>query len=146
MTVHLYLAPTSSGKTAYVLNLVRAAAAGLRRIPRVVVPTQLQVRAWRRRLAQAGDAMGVRLMTFDGLYGECLNAAGEVYASLSDPVQHRLIHAVVQELDLVHYAPLAERPGFVQMLRQLLGELKAARVWPEDFTQAVATPGDYRRS
>ena len=91
MTVHLYLAPTSSGKTAYVLNLVRAAAAGLRCIPRVVVPTQLQMRSWRRRLAQAGGAMGVRLMTFDGLYAECLNAAGEVYASLSDPVQHRLI-------------------------------------------------------
>ncbi|MBC8449776.1 MAG: PD-(D/E)XK nuclease family protein, partial [Chloroflexi bacterium] len=103
------------------------------------------VRAWRRRLAQAGGAMGVRLMTFDGLYGECLNAAGEVYASLSDPVQHRLIHAVVQELDLVHYAPLVERPGFVQMLRQLLGELKAVRVWPEDFAQAVATLGDEPR-
>ncbi|MBC8446629.1 MAG: hypothetical protein H8D78_02670, partial [Chloroflexi bacterium] len=50
MTVHLYFAPAAAGKTTCVLNLVRNAAAGLRAIPRVVVPTQLQVRAWRRRL------------------------------------------------------------------------------------------------
>ena len=50
MSVHIYVSPAAAGKTAYVLNLVRAAAQDLESTPRVVVPTQLQVRAWRRRL------------------------------------------------------------------------------------------------
>src|SRR5512139_1937963 len=98
MTIHLYLAPAASGKTTYVLNLVRDAAQGLQATPRVVVPTHMQARAWHRRLADAGGAIGVRVLTFDGLYAECLNAAGEAYTELSEPVQYRLIRAVVDGL------------------------------------------------
>ena len=50
MSVSIWLAPAAAGKTAYVLSLVREAAQGLRSTPRVVVPTQLQVRAFRGRL------------------------------------------------------------------------------------------------
>jgi len=145
MPVHIYLAPAAAGKTAYVLNLVRDAAWGLRSIPRVLVPTHLQVRAWRRRLAEDGGAIGVRVVTFDQLYAECLSAAGEVYTELSDPVQYRLIRAVVDDLPLIRYAPLTGRPGFIQVLEDLIGELKAARIWPDTFTQAVATMGDEPR-
>jgi hypothetical protein len=111
---------------------------GLQSTPRVVVPTHLQVRAWRRRLAEVGGAMGVRLLTFDHLYAECLTHAGEVYTELSQPVQYRLIRDVVGKLPLVHYQALIDRPGFSQVLQQLIGELKAARVLPEDFSDAVA--------
>ena len=48
MTTHLYLAPAGAGKTEYALKLAREAARGLQATPRVVVPTHLQVRAWRR--------------------------------------------------------------------------------------------------
>ena len=57
MAVSIYAAPASSGKTAYVLGLAREAAQGLRSTPRVVVPTALQVRACRRRLAHMGGAI-----------------------------------------------------------------------------------------
>ncbi len=143
--VRLYLAPAGAGKTAYVLNLVRDAARGLGSVPRVVVPTRLQVRAWRRRLAAAGGAIGVRVLTFDELYGECLSAAGEVYTELSEPVQFRLIRSIVDAVPLIHYAPLKTRPGFVQVLERLMGELKAARIWPEVFDQAVEALGDEPR-
>ena len=53
MTTQLFLAPAAAGKTAYVLALVRDAARRLGSTPLVVVPTHLQVRAWRRRLARA---------------------------------------------------------------------------------------------
>ncbi len=145
MPVYLYLAPAAAGKTAYVLNLVRDAARGLHSTPRVLVPTHLQVRAWRCRLAEAGGAIGVRVVTFDRLYAECLSAAGEVYTELSDPVQYRLIRAVVDDLPLTYYAPLTERPGFIQVLEDLIGELKAARIWPNTFTQAVAALGNEPR-
>jgi ATP-dependent helicase/DNAse subunit B len=145
MSIHLYVAPASTGKTAYVMELVRDAAQELRSVPRVVVPTHVQARAWRRRLAEAGGAIGVRVLTFDQLYAECLGTAGEVYTELSEPVQHRLIRAIVDELPLAHYAPLTDRPGFVQVLKDLIGELKAARVWPDTFAQAVAALGDEPR-
>ncbi|NIV36092.1 MAG: hypothetical protein GWN58_43570, partial [Anaerolineae bacterium] len=75
--------------------------------------------------------------TFDRLYAGCLNAAGEAYTELSEPVQYRLIRAVVDGLRLDHYAPLVARPGFIQILERLIGELKAARIHPDDFAQAV---------
>ncbi len=145
MSTHLYTAPAASGKTAHVLGMVREAARQLECIPRVVVPTHLQVRSWRRRLAEAGGAIGVRVLTFDRLYGACLSEAGEVYTKLSDPVQYRLIRAVVDDLTLAHYAPLAECPGFVHVLQRLIGELKAARIWPDTFSHAVSGLGDEPR-
>ena len=133
----LYLAPAGAGKTAYVMNLARDAARGLHCTPRVIVPTHLQVRSWRRRLAEAGGAMGVRVLTFDRLYAECLNAAGEAYTELSEPVQYRLIRSVVDVLELDHYATITGRPGFIQILERLIGELKAARIHPDDFARTV---------
>ncbi len=137
MTVRLWLAPAAAGKTAYVLDLARDAARNLQATPRVVVPTHLQVRAWRRRLAEAGGSIGVRVVTFDRLYAECLNTAGEAYTELSEPVQYRLIRSVVDELALDHYVPLVGRPGFIQILERLIAELKAARIHPDDFARAV---------
>lgn len=137
MTVQLLIAPAGTGKTAEVLKRAREAARGLQSTPRVVLPSRLQVRAWRRRLAQAGGAIGVRTFTFDQLYAECLSAAGEVYTKLDDPVRYRLIRAIVDELTLSHYASLTERPGFVQVLGELIAELKAGRIWPDEFAAAV---------
>jgi ATP-dependent helicase/DNAse subunit B len=137
MAVRLLLAPAAAGKTTYALGLARDAAQGLRSTPRFVVPTHLQARTCRRRLAAAGGAIGVRVLTFDGLYAECLNAAGEAYTELSEPVQYRLIRAVVDRLPLEHLAPLAARPGFIQVLERLIEELKAARIHPDDLSMAV---------
>jgi ATP-dependent helicase/nuclease subunit B len=145
MPVSIYVAPASAGKTAYVLHLVRDAARDLQSIPRVVVPSRLQVRSWRRRLAEAGGAMGVRVSTFDRLYVDCLTAAGEAYTELSDPVQYRLIRQIVSDLQLVHYAPIIDRPGFVHILVEMIGELKAARVWPERLAETAAALGDEPR-
>jgi ATP-dependent helicase/DNAse subunit B len=145
MSFFLYLAPAASGKTAYLVKLVRETAQGLEATPRVIVPSHLQVRAWRRRLAEAGGAIGVRVLTFDRLYAECLGLAGEVYTELSEPVQYRLIRAVVDAVSLDHFAPLRGSPGFIQVLEQLIGELKAARIWPETFSHAIATLGDEPR-
>jgi hypothetical protein len=60
MTVTLYLAPAAAGKTAYLVAEARRLAQNLTHTPRVVVPTRLQARAWRRRLAEAGGALADR--------------------------------------------------------------------------------------
>jgi len=145
VSVHLYIAPAATGKTEYVLGQARAIATGLSATPRICMPTHQQIRAARRRLALKGGALGVRLLTFDGLYAECLNAAGEIYTELSDPVQYRLIRSVVDELPLDYYAPITARPGFIRVVQELVAELKAARVRPADFGSAVRELGDEPR-
>ena len=50
--------------------------------------------------------------------------------------------AQTEELPLVHYAPLVGHPGFFQVLCELIGELKAARIWPETFSKVVVTFGE----
>ncbi len=140
MPIHLYYAPAGAGKTAFVLARARDAAIKLQATPRVVVPTGTQARAWKRRLAETGGALGVRVLTFNRLQTECLDAAGESYTELSDPVQYRLLRALVDGLPLVHYAPLKARPGFIQALQNLIGELKAARIAPDEFARAVGEP------
>lgn len=145
MSIQILVAPAASGKTAHVLDLACRAAHGLQARPRVVVPSSLQAHAWRQRLAQAGGAIGVRILTFDSLYAECLAAASEAYTELSEPVQYRLIRAVLDSLPLAHYAPLVTRPGFAQVLERLIGELKAARVHPDAFAAAVEVIGNEPR-
>ncbi len=48
---------------------------------------------------------------------------------------------VVDALPLRHYASLTDRPGFIRILKQLIEELKAGMIAPEDFSCAVAGPG-----
>jgi len=145
MSIRLYVSPAATGKTAHVLSLVREASRDLRTTPRVVVPTWVQVHSWRRRLAEAGGAIGVRVLRFDQLYAECLSIAGEVYTELNDPVQYRLIRQIADDLRLAHYASILDKPGFVHILVEMIGELKAARVWPEAFSAAVVALGDEPR-
>ena len=102
-----------------------------------------QVRALRRRLALAGGALNVRLLTFDRLYAECLNAAGEAYTELSEPVLYRLIRSQLDHL--TYYAPLVNLPGFTSSLQSLFAEFKAALITPEDLTAAVAALGNDAR-
>lgn len=141
-SIRLLLAPAASGKTAYVVDRLRDAAHHLEGSPRVVVPSHLQARALRRRLAEAGGAIGVRVLTFDGLVAECLSEAREVVVELSESVRYRLIRAVVDSLSLRHYAPLTDRPGFVEALQGMIRELKAGMIPPEQFAQAVADLDD----
>lgn len=138
MSVHLYLAPAAGGKTTYLVQWARQIVQGLPGLVRVAVPARLQVWAWRRRLAEAGGSLGVRVQSFDQLYADCLTAAGQAYTLLTEPVQYRLLQAVVEETELRYYGSLVGRPGFIHRLQQLIGELKAARIQPNTLAEAVA--------
>ena len=107
----------------------------------MVVATGLQVRAWQRRLAEAGGALGVRVTTFDALYRDILRAAGEHYVLLTEPIQYRLLRALLDDVPLAHYAPLRTYPGFVQVLQGFVREMKAGAVHPDALTGALETLG-----
>ena len=145
MTSHLYLAPAAAGKTSFAIDLARHSAQTLQDEVWVCVASRVQVQSWQRRLAEAGGALGVRVLTFDELYEACLAQAGESYTRLGEAVQYRLIRDIVDQVPLEHYRPLQEMPGFVQVLQSTVKELKGAMVRPEAFLQAVANLGDSPR-
>ncbi|MDY6876681.1 MAG: PD-(D/E)XK nuclease family protein [Chloroflexota bacterium] len=151
MPVENLLAPAGGGKTAYTISRIRRLRASAPLAPVwVVLPNFPQVASFRRRLARAGGALGVEVGTFYRFYAYVLARAGTLALSkaegppprLDDAVQHRLLRAIVDRLcdegRLQHYAPLRDKPGFIRGLRNLIQELKRARVHRDGFTAAVA--------
>ncbi|GIK40340.1 MAG: ATP-dependent helicase/deoxyribonuclease subunit B [Chloroflexota bacterium] len=145
MSVHLYLAPAASGKTSYLIEQARQTAKNFTTIVRVCVPTSLQAQAWRHRLAETGGVLGVRVQLFHELYMECLDSLGQPYIELSEPVQYRLLQAVINDVPLAHYHSLRNSPGLINLLQNLIGELKAARIAPEQFASALHQIGPEAR-
>jgi ATP-dependent helicase/DNAse subunit B len=146
VTVDLLLAPAGYGKTQYTVEYVRTVlgdepfASVL-----VILPNQLQVNEFRRRLSISGGALGGEFVTFYALYAQILARANQPLPRLFDPVQIRLLRAIVADLcekrDLEYYAVLRDRPGFIALVRNLIQELKQSRVFPEDFSTAVEGMG-----
>ncbi|MBN1261206.1 MAG: UvrD-helicase domain-containing protein, partial [Anaerolineae bacterium] len=134
---HLFLGPAASGKTHYLLKHALELAGDLKAHLHIVVSSHVQVRAWKRRLAETGGALGVHVQTFGQLQSEILNAAGVYTVALSDPVQYRLLRTLVDAAPLNYYARLRGKPGFIAVLRDLIRELKVARISPPAFSQAL---------
>ncbi|MFO7696029.1 MAG: PD-(D/E)XK nuclease family protein [Anaerolineae bacterium] len=137
MTTSLFLAPAAAGKTRYAVRLALDAAHDLSAPPRIVLANRVQIRSWRRLLAESGGAMGIRLLTFADLYLEILQAAGEHPVRLPDAVQVRIVRALLDESPQGYFGPLRQAPALAIMLRDLFSELQAEGIEPPDLTAAV---------
>lgn len=145
MSSQLYLAPAATGKTSFAIKIAREATQGLAAEVRVCVASRLQVQSWHRRLAEAGGAIGVRVMTFDELYLACLGAAGQNYDRVEDTVEFRLLQNVITEQELRHYEAIQHLPGFALALQSFIKEMKGARVLPQKLLEAIEAIGDSPR-
>ncbi len=145
MPTELYLAPATAGKTAFVIEQARQAASILTGPVRLIVPSSLQAEAVKQRLAQTGGSLGVTVQLFHDLYRASLDAATVPYTELPEPVQFRLLQAVVAETPLHHYAPIARTPGFINLLQSRLAELKAGHISPDQLRTAAAQLGNEPR-
>lgn len=145
MPVTLFNAPAGAGKTNYVLEQARRAAASLNHEVRICVPTHLQAQAIRSRLAHMGGAIGIHVLTFDRLVSDCLDATHTAVTELSEPVQYRLLQSIVATLPLAHYQPLTDKPGFITVLQRLIAEWKSARIEPSDLRSAFVAIGNEPR-
>jgi ATP-dependent helicase/nuclease subunit B len=156
----LLLSPASTGKTQHCIEQIHTLRAQDKLAPVwVILPNQDHVRAFRRRLVsrKAGcriGVMGVELGTFYNFYAEILARAGRLLARLTEPLQYRLIQDIVarrygdqslrgSEITREsYYAPLRDKPGFIAELRELIEELKRARIQPDVFASAVMGQGE----
>ena len=138
----LFLAPAGHGKTQFVIEQIRATLASEPLSPIIViVPNSIQAAGFRQRLCVAGGALGVDVHTFHTLYAELLTRAGQPIPLLTDPVRIRLLRDIVDDLcergEMIHYAALRDKPGFIALLRNTIEELKRARITPDLFTASV---------
>lgn len=122
----------------WAIGEARRASADPARPPRVVLANRAQIRQWRQRVAAQGGALGLQLLTFDDLHVEILQAAGEHPVRLPDPVQVRLMRALLDATPLVYFAALRLSPSLPGMLRDLWTELSAAGIDPDSFTAYCA--------
>ena len=142
MTPRLLIAPAAAGKTQHAIDRLRAIKASDPFAPvTVILPNQIQLAEFRRRLAQSGGAIGVELLTFHLLYAELLTRVDQRRARLTDPLQIRLLRQIVAELcdadRLPYFAALRNKPGFITLLRDTSKNLKRARIFPIMFHGTV---------
>ena len=117
MSTHLILAPAAHGKTHHTIQRIQETLAAEPLAPiTVILPNQMRVSEFRRRLAASGGALGVNLVTFHTLYAQILARAGQPRARLFEPVQVRLLRAIVdrlcQEGQLAALCPTARQTRF----------------------------------
>ncbi len=144
MAVEILVSPPATGKTEDCIQRIRILLLDRPFAPVwVVLPDRLQTAAFRRRLAEAGGAIGAQVGTFGDLYRELLELTGHPTPMASPPMVHRLVQAAIQQVyadgGLQHYASLRETPGFALTLRDAFAELKRALVFPEEFVAQAAS-------
>ncbi len=143
MNTTLLIGAPATGKTERCLARVMAAQSGppLKQVW-VVVPDRTQAGAFRRRLAERGGALGVQVGRFEDLYQQLLTQRGMMKATISLPLQNRLIreaiHGAAEAGELTHFVPIAHFPGLVTAMREAIVELKRALVSPERLLEAAA--------
>lgn len=146
MPATLWIGPAASGKTYLCVEQVREfSRTHLLSTVWALLPDRHQARAFRKRLTSSGGALGVRVGTFGDLYDEVLAQADALLPLAPEPVLHRLIQTVLDQLAdegrLAHYGAIKRRPGLTLALNDLFAEWKRSRVTPERLIEVVADAG-----
>lgn len=146
MPLTLVTGPANSEKAGAVLDPFRAA---IRRGAILVVPTFGDAERLRRSFAEEEQVFGVRIEQFGGLLDEIARRTQVRPRPLGDHARRRVLAAAIGDCALEELAEAAETAGFVGALERLADELRAQRVTPARFTQALtvwAADGDARRA
>lgn len=139
----LLTAPAGAGKTATVIDSI------LRQNGQntwVLLPTQLQIQTFRDRLlasAQSHAIFGVQYFTFYELYTHLLDRLVIPQHQIELDSVYQVVRRLVHSLDLAYLAPIANKPGFADLVVRLIYELKQARIFPKDFAKIATTPKEH---
>ncbi len=85
------------------------------------------------------------VMTFEQFAETVLRQTPEPVRPISPFMKHHLIRQLIDEArtagGLPYFASIASTGGLVELVGELIGELKRLEVWPEDFQRACAARG-----
>ncbi len=83
--------------------------------------------------------LAVSVGTFGNLYRAVLERCGIFVPVITPALEHRLLQetiaAAFQAGELLHYAPIQDKPGFILALQDAFAELRGALVRPERFLE-----------
>jgi hypothetical protein len=144
LTTTILLGAAARGKTHRLVELLVQQRRSTR--PRwAILPDRLQAAAFRRRVAQAGGALGVRVGTFGDLFHEILARAGRSVAITPEPARQHILRLALEQLveagELTLYQPIAGTAGLLQAFGEAFAELRRARVAPEVISSLGASQG-----
>lgn len=153
MPATVLLAPVGAGKTEAALRtLSRVIHNPARPFARawVLLATRRQEVAFRQRLIELDDGRAiycnVEFFSFYALNARLLNRAGRPQRRIDDAARLGLLRRLLAQMtrtgELQRYANIAETPGFVQLMRAFIDELKQNRVLLADFEAAAQSAKD----
>ncbi|HEY8465761.1 MAG TPA: PD-(D/E)XK nuclease family protein [Solirubrobacterales bacterium] len=136
MSLELIVGPPNSGRAGAVLDRIRAA---IDRDPVLVVPAADDATRFEQDLCRDGGAVGVTIRTFAALVEDVATLAGaSPPPTLSRPQRLAVVRAAVAATPLHALARSAHAPGFAIALDDLIAELQAALVSPDELRAAAA--------
>ncbi len=144
MSATLYLAPTTDAVLSHIANFVRAYRSDQPLAPLTfLLPSSDAVRQLRREL---GNVIAVRPLQFYSLSAAILSEAGNTTREMNDLATRQLVRGVLARLnkrgELTTFAPMLDKPGFIDVLVEWLREMKTQGITPE---QVAEHAGDSER-
>ncbi|TMK98102.1 MAG: hypothetical protein E6G34_10565 [Actinobacteria bacterium] len=130
MSITLITGPANAGKAQLVMDAVRRHVARGEE-PLLVVPTRADAAHYRRELAEAGAAMGARVLRFEELIEEAVRRANVASPALGDVARSRVLTAIAAG------AGVHRGGGFVRALGEFSAELKVRRISPARIVEAL---------
>ena len=139
MTTQLFLTPTIHAALQHLVSQVGEVKKANALTPIVILlPTAGVIHDLRLKL---GDRMGVQLYQFYRLGQAILDQAGIPIREIDDTALRRLVHAILAELDgenkLSTFAPVLEKPGFVEVMLGWVREMKSQGIFPEQYSEVL---------
>lgn len=146
--VTVVAAPPGSGKTDRLLGHYRRALAANRPGAAIwLAPNWRAAAELRARLLGDGfkGCFSPGLMTFDRFAEAVLEVAPVAVQPISRWMKRQLIRRLILQQrsagHLEHFDPIAETSGLVDLVGELISELKRLEIWPEHFRQACTARG-----
>ncbi|NWG17094.1 MAG: PD-(D/E)XK nuclease family protein [Chloroflexi bacterium] len=151
MPTELLLMPVGAGKTAFALDALLDT---LHPQPfaRVwaLLPNARQEDAFRQRLVEHPDArqvyFNVEFFSFYTLYAHLLQMAAQPQKEIDTTARYRLLRHILARLQredrLRVYSGIAHTQGFIEIVADLIYELKQNLIRPDDFAAAAQTDKD----
>jgi len=146
MALSLFTSPAGAGKTQYVIEQIQKLCAA-KSLPRILIllPTRAQTNAFRERLGKSARPLfGVTLADFYALYHSILDSAATLPRGLSEAARYRVLRALLQRLaragELTYLAPIADKPGLINVVAEIIAELKEGCVPPARLSELALTP------
>ncbi len=154
MPANLYLAPVGVDKTASVmLDLLDALQAQGQALPKIwaLAANRRQEMSFRERLTQqqvpGSTIFNIEYFSFYTLYERLLNLASKPARKISRDTQHALLRSLTSRMksngELLFFQQIADTRGFIEILAELINELKQNRVSVEQFTRAASSDKDH---